>query len=125
MAFLPYSYDDGQPVPTEYHKASGNIVVGLGMALSGGVLAASAKPEYIALCDMASASEAVIPAMRITADTVFEAPLAAATSLKVGSYADVSATGLTIANTTSNKNIQIVGMDGTAAGSKCRVRFII
>ena len=51
MAFLPYSYNDGQPRPFEYYKLSvaGSIEIGTAMALSGGKLAASATPAYICM----------------------------------------------------------------------------
>lgn len=123
MAFLPYSYDDGQPLPSEYVTARAAVTVGVCGALTDGEFSASAKPTHIALAD--AEEGAFIPTMRIGGGVVFEAPLAAASaSLAPGSLADVSADGLSIAATTANKNIQIVSMDGTAKGDMCRVRFV-
>lgn len=123
MAFLPYSYENGQPLPSEYMTAADDIVIGTCAALSDGALAASNKPTHIALAD--ASAGAFIPAMHISKDVVFEAPLAAdAASLKPGGFADVSADGLSIAATAANRNIQIISMDGNAAGDKCRVRFV-
>ena len=66
-----------------------------------------------------------MPVIRIDRDIVFEAPLAEAmTTLKAGAKCDVSADGLSIAKTTTNSNIEIVSMDGTAKDSLCRVRFV-
>lgn len=126
MAFLPYSYDHGQPLPSAYiQSAGGDVAVGLCLAVSGGTAALSVKPEYIALCDRAAAEGEVIPAMRVTRDMVFEAPLhGAAAGLKPGSLADVAEDGLSIANTSAVKNVQIIAMDGTAAGDLCRCRFV-
>lgn len=128
MAFLPYSYENGQPCPFEYHKLAeaGDIQIGLCMALEDGKAAISAKPDYICLRDEENAAaDTLVPLMHISADVVFEAPLAAdAAALTPGSLCDVSADGLAIAATGTNKNIQIITMDGTAEGDLCRCRFV-
>lgn len=128
MAFLPYSYDDGQPRPFEYYKlsAAGDIEIGKTMALSSGKLVTSATPVYVCMrTEKSAAADAVVPVIRIDRDVVFEAPLAEAmTTLKAGAKCDVSADGLSIAKTTTNSNIEIVSMDGTAKDSLCRVRFV-
>ncbi len=128
MAFLPYSYNDGQPRPFEYYKLSvaGSIEIGTAMALSGGKLAASATPAYICMrTEKSAAADTVVPVIRIDGGIVFEAPLAEAmTSLKPGARTDVSDDGQSIAKTTANSNIEIVAMDGTAKDSLCRVRFV-
>jgi hypothetical protein len=126
MAFTPYSYDHGQPLPSQYlPTAAGTISVGLCMALSGGQLSLSTKPDYIALCDRTCTAGERIPAMHITEDMIFEAPLKAASKdVKAGSLVDVAADGLSIASTSVNKNIQIISMDGTAKGDLCRCRFV-
>ena len=122
MGFIPYSYDFGQPLPNEYLKvAAGDITAGLCMALSGGKLAKSATPDYIAMCDIKDAADGtVIPAVHITGDVVFEAPLAEGSeSLQPGAAAGVSADGLSVSASASKKNIQIISADG----SVCRCRF--
>lgn len=128
MAFLPYSYENGQPVPFEYHKlaSAGDIAVGLCMTLADGKAAVSAKPDYICLREEENAAaDTLVPLMHISADVVFEAPLAAASAgLAPGSLCDVSADGLAIASTTANGNIQIITMDGTGKGDLCRCRFV-
>jgi hypothetical protein len=126
MAFMPYSYENGQPLPSEYMPAAaGNVTVGQCMALDGGRLSLSVKPDYIALCDKNAADGESIPAMHITEAVVLEAPLAAdAPALKPGSLVDVAADGLTIASTGTVKNVQIISMDGTAQGDLCRCRIM-
>lgn len=128
MAFLPYSYENGQPCPFEYHKLAqaGDIVIGLCMALEDGKAAVSAKPDYICLREEENAAaDTLVPLMHIAPGVIFEAPLAAASAgLTPGSLCDVSADGLAIAATSANKNIQIITMDGTAEGDLCRCRFV-
>lgn len=123
MGFIPYSYDAGQPLPSEYLKVSGGTIVpGLCMKLSNGALTVSAEPDYIALCDMESApANTVIPAMRVTTEAVFEAPLASGSeSLTAGGTAGISADGLSVSASASVKNIQIISV----SGGKCRCRFV-
>lgn len=128
MAFLPYSYDDGQPRPFEYYKlaSAGDIEIGTAMAMTGGKLAPSASPTYICMrAEKGAAAETVVPVVRIDEGVVFEAPLAAeAASLKPGVRCAVSANGLTIAGASDSGKLEIVDMDGTAAGDLCRVRFV-
>lgn len=127
MAFIPYSYDNGQPLPTEYiPAAAGNYTIGMCLELAGGKVAKSIVPTHIALCDRTGVTVGTpIPVMHISADMIFEAPLAAASSsLKQGSYVDVSTDCVSISNTASNQNLQIISLDGTDKGSLCRVRFV-
>ncbi len=127
MAFTPYSYESGQPSPFAYLKASaGTYSIGLCAALSDGTAAKSVNPDYVIMSDAGTvAAGTVLPAIHITDDVIFEAPLAEASSaLKPGSLVDVAADGLSIANTATNKNVQIIDMNGTAAGDLCRCRFV-
>lgn len=126
MAFLPYSYPDGQPRPFEYHKlkSAGDIAVGLCMTLEDGKAAPSAQPDYLCLREETGApGDATVPLMHIDRDALFEAPLGEdAPGLTEGSLAGVSADGLTIA--ASGSTIMIVNMDGNQAGDLCRCRFV-
>lgn len=127
MAFIPYSYDNGQPLPTEYiPAAAGTYTVGMCVELANGRVGKSAVPTHIALCDRTGVTAgSPIPVMHISKDVVFEVPLAAAASaLRAGSLVDVATDCLSITNTTMNQNVQIIDMDGTAKGSMCRVRFV-
>lgn len=128
MAFVPYSYDEGQPRPFEYYKlsAKGDIEVGTAMALTDGKLAASDAPTYICMrAEKNAAADTVVPVIRIDAGVVFEAPLAAAAAaLKAGARASVSADGMSIAGAADGGVLEIVDMDGAAEGDLCRVRFV-
>ncbi len=128
MAFVPYSYDDGQMMPFEYYKLAEaeDLAVGLCMALGSGGLAASATGGFICMRDEENApAGASVPVIRVSGKTVFEAPLkAAGTALGAGSLAGVSADGLGIDPAATVKNIELVDMDGTAVGDLCRCRFV-
>lgn len=128
MAFVPYSYDDGQMMPFEYYKlaAGDDLVIGLCMALGSGGLAVSARPGFICMRDAAGApAGSTVPVIRVDRKTVFEAPLAGAgTGLAAGSLAGVSEDGLGIDPDAAEKNIEIVDMDGTGLGDTCRCRFV-
>lgn len=127
MAFVPYSYDDGQPMPFEYFKLAedGDIQIGLCLALENGALAVSAEPDYLCMRDETGAAAGqTIPVIHMSDKVVFEAPLAAAGgSLQPGSAAGVSADGLGIDPAAGVKNMVILDMDGSEAGDKCRCRF--
>lgn len=127
MAFVPFSYDDGQPLPFEYFKlsADADLQIGLCMALEGGGLAVSAEPDYICMREEAGAAQgSTVPVIRVSGKAVFEAPLTAAGSaLQAGSAAGVSGDGLGIDPAAAVKNLVILDMDGSRAGDKCRCRF--
>ena len=103
--------------------------VGLCLKLdaTSGQLEVSDTPQFICMTETASAVTtgtpiAVIP---ITRDIVFESELDGATSLKVGALVDVDSTGLLIdADSTSDAVFRIEWLEGTAAGSKVRGRFV-
>ncbi len=128
MAFVPYSYDDGQMMPFEYYKlaAAGDVQVGLCMALKDGGLTASAEPGFLCMRDeTAAAAGATLPVIRLSGKMVLEAPLAAAgAALTAGSLVGVSGDGLGLDPAAGTKNMEIVDMDGTAQGDKCRCRFV-
>lgn len=128
MAFVPYSYDDGQPMPFEYFKLAndGDIQIGLGLALENGALTVSAEPDCICMREETGAAAGqTIPVIHISDKVVFEAPLAAAAeALQPGSAAGLSDDGLGIDPAAGVKNIVILDMDGSEAGDKCRCRFI-
>ncbi len=128
MAFVPYSYDDGQMMPFEYYKlaAGEDLEIGLCMALDGGGLEASASPGFVCMrSEVGAQAGSTVPVIRVSRKTVFEAPLAAVgTGLAAGSLVGVSEDGLGIDPAATKKNIEIVDMDGTALGDKCRCRFV-
>lgn len=130
MAFYIHSYDDGRVASIEYLPC-GAITPKIGMALtqaSGNlaVAAGATAPTYISMCDRETACVAgeIIPVIRVQKDMIFETTFsAAATSIKLGSKVTVNTDGLQVTATTTDGVAEVIGMDGTAAGSTVRVRF--
>lgn len=131
MAFYIHSVDDGR-VPAIEYLPCGAITPKVGMALvqTGGNLAiasGAAKPAYISMCERETACAAgdVIPVIRVQPDVIFETTFsAAATAIKLGNKVTLHTDGLQVTATTTDGVAEVVGMDGTAAGSPVRVRFV-
>ena len=131
MAFYIHSVDDGR-VPAIEYLPCGAITPKVGMALvqTGGNLAiasGAAKPAYISMCERETACVAgdVIPVIRMQPDVIFETTFsAAATAIKLGNKVTLHTDGLQVTATTPDGVAEVVGMDGTAAGSPVRVRFV-
>lgn len=131
MAFQLYSTDDGHIPAWEYLPCEA-ITPKMGLCLAFDAaseqLQVSDTPEYICMREESAASTAgtLIPVVRITKDIVFESSLDAAnTGLKVGSFVDVDSTGLLIdADSSTDDVFQITYLNGTAAGSIVRGRFV-
>lgn len=131
MAFKVYSIDGGR-VPGIEYLPCGAITPKVGMALiqTGGNLAIATganKPTYISMCEKDSACTAgdIIPVLRVLPDMIFETTFsAAATSVKLGDKVTLHASdGMQVTATTTSGVAEVVGMDGTASGSICHVRF--
>ncbi len=130
MGFITHSVDNGHVPTLEYLPCDAiQPKIGLAMTLSGGKLviaAGTTKPTYICMTerDAAVASGDPIPCFRILPEMVFETTFsAAATSLKLGNKVTIASTGDQVTATTTDGVAEIVEMDGTAAGAKCRVRL--
>ena len=131
MAFYIHSVDDGR-VPAIEYLPCGAITPKVGMALvqTGGNLAiasGAAKPAYISMCERETACAAgeVIPVIRVQPDVIFETTFsAAATAIILGNKVTLHTDGLQVTATTTDGVAEVVGMDGTAAGSPVRVRFV-
>ncbi len=129
MAFYIHSSDDGRNPPIEYLPCSA-IAPKMGMALtvSGGNLAlatGATAPSYISMREQEEACTAgdLIPVIRVGHDVIFETTNSVALTAKVGQKVTLATSGLEVTNTTDSGVAEIVSMDGTAAGSKVRVRF--
>lgn len=129
MAFLPYSYDDGQPRPWEYIPCD-DIAVSVGMALvqSSGLLikaTGTTKPTYISMVDKTVATEGdPIPVIRIDSGIIFETTNSASlSSAAIGAKVTLHTDGLQITGTTTSGVAEIVYKEADAVGSVCRVRF--
>lgn len=131
MAFLVHSTDDHR-VPILEYLPCGAIQpqVGMAMVVTDGNLAIAAgttKPTYISHRQEGAALAAgdIIPVIRVQPDMIVETTFAvAADAVKVGSKVTIHTDGMQVTATTEGGVAEIVAMDGTAAGDKCRVRFV-
>ena len=130
MGFLIHSVDDNRVLGLEYLPCSA-ITPKVGMALvqtSGNLALASGTtaPTYISMCERDTACKAgeLIPVVRVQKDIIFGVPAQAAmTSVKLGDKVTIYTDGLQVTATTASGVAEVVGMDGTAAGSTVLVRF--
>jgi len=130
MAFLIQQVDGGRVPGIEYLPCSA-ITPKVGMALvqSGGNLAIASgttAPTYVSMIEKEAACAAgdIIPVMRVLPDMVFETTFStAASAIKLGDKVTLNTDGLQVTATTTSGVAEVVGMDGTAAGDKVRVRF--
>lgn len=128
--FRVFKTDDGRNCPIEYLPA-GAITPKLGMALtvSAGKLAVAAgttRPAYISMTEAHSAVTAgtVIPVIRVSEDIIYETENSASfTGVNVGSKVTLDSTGTKVTATTTDGVAEVVGIEGTAVGSKIHVRF--
>lgn len=130
MGFMIHSVDDNRVLGLEYLPCSA-ITPKVGMALvqtSGNLSIASGTtaPTYISMCERDTACKAgeLIPVVRVQKDIIFGVPAQAAmTSVKLGDKVTIYTDGLQVTATTASGVAEVVGMDGTAAGSTVLVRF--
>lgn len=128
--FIPYKTDDGRVPAWEYLPASAiTPKVGMALTMTSGQLAKASgttKPTYISMVEKETACTAgdIIPVVRVGADMILETTFsAAATSVAPGAKVTVATDGLQVTGTTTDGIAEVVELDGTAAGSKVRVRF--
>ena len=130
MAFLIQQIDGGR-VPGIEYLPCGAITPRIGMALfqSGGNLAVASgttAPTYVSMIEKETPCTVgdIIPVMRVLPDMMFETTFqAAASSVKLGDKVTLHTDGLQVTATTASGVAEVVGMDGTAAGDRVRVRF--
>lgn len=128
--FRVFKTDDGRNCPIEYLPA-GAITPKLGMALtvSAGKLAVATgttRPAYISMTEKGAAVTAgtVIPVIRVSEDIIYETENSASfTGVNVGSKVTLDSTGTKVTATTTDGVAEVVGIEGTAVGSKIHVRF--
>lgn len=128
MGFITHSVDNGHVPTLEYLPCDAiQPKIGLAMTLSGGklVIAAGAtKPTYICMTERDAVVEEQISCFRILPEMVFETTFSVeATSIKIGDKVTIAGTGDQVTATTADGVAEVVEMDGTAAGAKCRVRL--
>lgn len=130
MGFMIHSVDDNRVLGLEYLPCSA-ITPKVGMALvqtSGNLALASGTtaPTYISMCerDKACTAGELIQVVRVQKDIIFGVPAQAAmTSVKLGDKVTIHTDGLQVTATTTSGVAEVVGLDGTAAGSTVLVRF--
>lgn len=128
--FIPKISDLNIAENWEYLPA-GAITPKMGLALTQteGKLAVAAdtvKPTYICMReqDTPCADGAIIPVIRVRDDIIFETEAQAEmTAVKLGDKVTLHTDGLHVTATTASGVAEVVDMDGTAVGSKIRVRF--
>lgn len=129
MAFIPAYKHETSPVPFEYYPAGAitGLVPGTLLYLNAGKLAVASgttKPQFIAQHSGTTADGEQIAVEKIKESTIYETTCSAAfTSIKVGNKVTIGTDGLTVTATTDSGVATVVGIDGTAIGSKVRVRF--
>lgn len=128
--FIPHKWLN-QSEPWEKKPAANGLTLHVGTALvfSSGNLAKATgtnKPEYICMEEVVTtAAGQMIHVERVRPETEYETELsAAATSIKVGGKHTIDTTGEMITATTEGGVAEVMSFDGTAAGSKVRVRFV-
>lgn len=130
MAFQIFSTDDNNVPGIEYLPA-GAITPKVGMALTQkdgklAVATGAAAPTYLSMCQKENACEAgeVIPVIRVGKQMILETTFSVtATAVKLGDKVTLGADGLQVTAATADGVAEVIYMDGTEAGSKCRVRF--
>lgn len=130
MAFLIHSVEGGR-VPAWEYLPAGAITPQVGMALtqtSGNLAVATGAtaPAYISMREEGNALTAgdIIPVVRVLDSIVFETTFsAAATAVKPGDKVTIHTDGLQVTATKTGGVAEVVWMEGTASGSKVRVRF--
>lgn len=131
MAFLPFSYDDGQPRPWEYLPC-GAITPKVGMALtqtSGNLAIATGttKPTYISMIDCASALTAgdIIPVIRVDSGIIFETTNTASLSgVTKGQKVTLHTDGLKVTATTTSGVAEIIDCDSVASSGANGVVYV-
>lgn len=128
--FKLHTLDHASVLPIEEHPCSAiQPKVGMAMVLLNGQLGiaiGTTKPTYICVTQRPAAVTAgeLIQVTPCTADAVYETEFAvAADSIRLGSKVTIHTDAMSVTATTEGGIAEVVAMDGTAAGSICRVRF--
>ena len=130
MAFLPVTEKHDGIIPWEMMPCSAIATfVGEAMVLSSGKLAkagATDVPTYICMQENKAAVAAgqLVPVIPVSDDVIFETTFsAAATSIVPGNKVTLASDGGRVTATTTSGVAEVIAMEGTASGSKVRVKF--
>ena len=130
MSIYPHYYNQ-MPDPWEAVEANEGLTALIGSALKieegkAALCAATDKPEFICMQDITDADAgAAVHVIRVNENTVYETQLEAETaSLTVGEkYVITADADAKLGNSTASGVAEVVSFDGTAAGSRVRVKF--
>ena len=130
--FIPIKSTDGAMTPFEYlEAAAGTYQVGQLLNVTDGKLAAIAAdqastPPYVCMQSGTVAAGELLAVTRVQGKYTFETELAAAAAaVKVGTKIQVASGGLTGASDAAVPGtFEVVSLEGTAAGSMIRGRFV-
>lgn len=128
--FAPYTHDSVHSHPIEMQPCGAiQPDVGMAMVMSGGVLVkatGATKPTYISVTRKEAACSAgeLIQVIRVDPSAVFETTFAAAAAaVKLGTKVTIHTDAMQVTATTEGGVAEVVSMEGTALGDRCRVRF--
>ncbi len=128
--FSPHKTDTGAVLPWEYMPAAaGSYQAGQLLNASAGALtpisaASKTTPGYLCMANITVTEGQLVPVTRIQHTAVYETQLSAeAAAAKEGTKLQVSAGGLQ-ADAAAEGTFEITYIEGTAAGSMVRGRFI-
>lgn len=135
--FIPIKSTDGAMTPFEYiEAAAGTYQVGQLLNVTDGKLAAvaadqSTTPPYVCMQSGTVAAGELLAVTRVQGKYTFETELAAAAAaVKVGTKIQVASGGLKVKYVTGASDaavpgtFEVVSLEGTAAGSMIRGRFV-
>lgn len=128
--FRPHSSINGAVLPFEYlPAAAGNYEAGQLLNVEGGKLvkisaACKTTPAYLCMGKQTVADGEILPVTRVSDDVIYETNLSAeAAAATIGTKLEVSAGGLA-ADAAAAGTFEVVYLDGTAADSMVRGRFV-
>ena len=128
--FTPHKSDNGAVLPWEYYDAAaGTYKAGQLVTVTGGKVAAisgalATTPPYLCMADKTCAEGELLPVTRISKDYIYETTLAAAAAeATVGTKLQVAAGGLQASGAAAG-TFEVVSIEGTAAGSTVRGRWV-
>lgn len=128
--FRPHTSNNGAVLPFEYlPAAAGSYEAGQLLNVSGGKLvaitaASKDTPAYLCMGKHTVADGENLPVTRVSDDVIYETKLSAeAAAATVGTKLEVSAGGLAV-DATAAGTFEVVYLDGTAAESMVRGRFV-
>lgn len=132
MSFKPLYIPGGNVPAVEYFPAEA-ITPKAGLLLgfdttTHQLQAVTTAAKYISVMEAATAVTAgdIIPVIAIDKDTIYVTQWDGTSALDKGETCDINSTSLLAdADGTTNDDLLIIGMDGTAAGDNVYVKFVI